>query len=113
MASSCPPLSRRLAIALGLTALAPAAHNPNLRTRLAALLPPGLNPAAIGAALQAQTPTPFAACLDTAGCSLAPSPAWLAGRVTEDFTTGRTLTVAGWHLSHTEAWLCAALQAPA
>ena len=37
--------------------------------------------------------------------------ATLADQIAEDFATGRVVTLAGWQLAHTEAWLCAAIHA--
>ena len=102
-------LTRRLALLLGLAAAAPqSAHAATLRTTLASILPPGLDPATLGAELHAAGPIPLADCLHRAGLA-STIPDHLAARITDDFAAGRVLTLAGWHLSHTEAWLCAAL----
>jgi hypothetical protein len=71
------------------------------------LLPPGLDPLAIGAALRAVHPgCTRADCFAHAALAdLAALPSVAAA----DFAAGRTVTVDGWILSHTEAWLCAAL----
>jgi hypothetical protein len=102
-------LPRRLLLAL-LPAALLAPHGADAAPSAAALrraLPPGLDPYAIGTALRATHP----AC-STADCrarAALPNPADLPARIAADFAAGRTVTVDGWVLSHTEAWLCAAL----
>jgi hypothetical protein len=97
------PLMRRRGVLLGLlgTALAwPRLARPGH-------LPPGLDPRAIGAALRAAHP----------GCSAAACRAraaladlgGLGAASAADFARGDTVTVDGWVLSRTEAWLCATL----
>ena len=84
----------------------------NLRASLAIILPPALDPAALGAELHAAAPVLLADCLHRAGLGDAdPNPAWLAARSAGDSAAGQVLTPAGWHLSRTEAWLCAAIHA--
>ena len=111
-------LTRRLAMLLGLAAvMAPhpaASRASDLRALLAALLPPSLPARQLGAQLRTTSPAAVAACLARAGvCAATLTPARLAVQVAEDFAAGRVVTVAGWHLAHTEAWLCAALDASA
>ncbi len=118
-------LTRRLALVLGLAAAAPrTAHAATFRARglgakdlhatLAAILPPGLDPARLGAELYAAAPIPLADCLHRAGlCGPLPSRATLTAQIANDFAAGRVVTIAGWHLSRTEAWLCAAIHAQA
>jgi hypothetical protein len=71
------------------------------------ILPPGLDPAAIGAALRASYPTcSRGECRTRAALAdLANLPA----RAAADFAAGHTVIVEGWILSRTEAWLCATL----
>jgi len=71
------------------------------------ILPPGLDPAAIGAALRASYPgcTRGECRTRAALADLANLPA----RAAADFAAGRTVTVEGWILSRTEAWLCATI----
>lgn len=120
-------LTRRLALVLGLAAAAPRAAHPamlrannlharNLHATLAAILPRGLDPAHLGAELHAAAAIPLADCLHRAGLR-GPFPdratlaAQIAAQITDDFAAGRVITLAGWHLSRTEAWLCAAIHA--
>ncbi len=82
---------------------------PSLRTAAALRrhLPPGLDPHAIGATLRAAHPACSPAdCQARAALS---DLADLAAASTADFARGNTVTVDGWVLSHTEAWLCATL----
>ncbi len=101
---------RRRGVLLGLlgTALAwPRLAATPAAAALAAHLPPGLDPRAIGAALRAAHP----------GCSAAACRAraaladlgGLGAASAADFARGDTVTVDGWVLSRTEAWLCATL----
>ena len=99
--------TRRLTLALGLASIT-ACRPVNLRATLAAILPPGLDPAQLGAELHATAPIPLADCLQRAGLA---NRATLADQIAEDFATGRVVTLAGWQLAHTEAWLCAAIHA--
>ena len=118
-----PTLTRRLAMLLGLAAVIapnpdapwpPTSRASKLRALLAALLPPSLPARQLGAQLRASRPATFAACLARAGvCQATLTPAHLAAQVAEDFAAGRVVSVAGWHLARTEAWLCAALDASA
>lgn len=102
-------LPRRVLLAL-LPASLLAPHGADAAPSAATLrrhLPPGLDPHEIGAALRATHPT-----CSTADClarAALPNPADLPSRIAADFTAGATVTVDGWVLSHTEAWLCAAL----
>lgn len=86
-----------------------AAPADTLEDTLREVLPPGLDPRALGERLLAERQgTPHrAACLAHAGGPAAPRD--LKARVAADFAAGRILAVDGWQLSATEAWLCAAL----
>ena len=105
-------LSRRhLATLMATLPVLLAAHPAQATTLESALrrtLPPGLDPRALGTALRAAHP----ACT-TADCLAHAAPpdnlATLPSRSAADFANGHTITVNGWILSHTEAWLCAAL----
>ncbi len=104
-------LPRRLLLALLPAALlAPHGADAAPSATAAALrrgLPPGLDPHQIGAALRVTHPD-----CSTADClarAALPNFADLQARIAADFAAGRTVTVDGWLLSHTEAWLCAAL----
>lgn len=100
--------TRRRALAAAFAFLATAlAPRPGLAAALHRHLPPGLDPAVLGAALRVAHPTCTTAdCLARAAL---PNPADLPARAAADFAAGRTLAVNGWILSETEAWLCAAL----
>lgn len=90
----------------------------DLHAVLAGILPPGLNPSALGAAMCATArregaPLNAATCLRMAGVpGTSAGWSWVAAQVAEDFAEGRMVDVQGWQLAHTEAWLCAALTAP-
>ena len=107
-----PHTTRRRTLAAALAFLATAftpraSRAASLATSLRQHLPPGLDPRALGAALRAAHPGCTAAdCLARAAL---PNPADLPARSSADFAAGRTITVNGWVLSRTEAWLCAAL----
>ena len=74
---------------------------------LRAILPPGLDPYRLGAQFHVDQPNCNPAhCLDRATL---PDLAALPARVAADFAAGDTVTIDGWVLSRTEAWLCAAL----
>lgn len=115
-------LTRRLALVLGLATLAvprmarakppgtPTRRLPDLRASLDGILPRALDPGHLGAALHTPAPVCLADCLHHAG-TLVPEHAWVAAQVAEDFARGRVVNVNGWRLSHTEAWLCAAIHA--
>lgn len=99
-------------VVLGRRALAARSPTAGLAGCLHALLPPGLDPAQLGAAVRAGA----AERPDLAGClahAAVPAEAqgwgWVAPRVAADFAAGRTVAAAGWQLATTEAWLCAAL----
>jgi len=82
-------------------------HEAAVAAMLARTLPPALDARSIGRALRAAHP----ACT-TADCRARAALADLAAlptATTADFATGATVTVDGWVLSRTEAWLCAAL----
>ena len=90
----------------------PAAATAGLDACLHRLLPPGIDVARLGARAQASKPVGLAECLRLAGVmDAAPGWDWVPAQVSEDFATGRIVTVDGWQLSQTEAWLCAALHA--
>ena len=100
---------QRRGVILGLLS-APLAWSWPSRSPAAALrqhLPPGMDPHAIGAALRAAHPG-----CTTADChtrAALPDLARLPAASTADFARGDTVTVDGWVLSRTEAWLCATL----
>jgi len=103
-----------LCSALAWLAWRPPAHaDAGLRACLADVLPPALDPLAIGwAVLATQGPDcDAAACLRHAGrpAAIPPVWGWVAAQVRDDFAAGRIMQVAGWQLSRTEAWLCAVL----
>lgn len=74
----------------------------------------------LGANLHAAATIPLADCLHRAGFGgplpdratlAAQTTAQITAQITDDFAAGRVVTLAGWHLSRTEAWLCAAIHA--
>lgn len=106
-----PALLIRRNVLAGLAALLfagpAAAQQPGLRAALRHHLPPGLDPAALGAALRAAHPACSTQdCLARAALA---DPAALPAQSAADFAEGHTVIVDGWVLSRTEAWLCAAL----
>jgi len=109
---TCPRLTRRLLLAI-LPALAvppPAAAEPPAYAVAGALrrhLPQGLDPHAIGAAQRAAHPTCTPA--DCHAHAALPTLAALPSAIAADFAAGHTVTIDGWLLSRTEAWLCATL----
>lgn len=80
---------------------------PSAAAALRRHLPPGLDPHAIGAALRAAHPACTQA--DCRARAALPDLARLAAASSADFARGDTVTVDGWVLSRTEAWLCATL----
>jgi hypothetical protein len=78
-----------------------------MEAALRLVLPPGLEPRALGAALRAAHPDCTAQeCLVRAAL---PDLSVLPARSAADFAAGDIVAVDGWILSRTEAWLCAAL----
>jgi hypothetical protein len=108
-------LPRRALGAIALAACVAPAGADRLATALRDVMPPGLDPLAVGRRLLAAPGAPSCRgdCLARAGVDTALPAAPLRARVAEDFADGRVVAVDGWRLSATEAWMCAALASTA
>jgi len=106
------PIRRRALAALPLLlahrpARAASPYQAGVESILARTLPPGLDPRALGRVMRAAHPTCTPA--DCHAHAALPTLAALPSAIAADFAAGHTVTIDGWLLSRTEAWLCATL----